>query len=118
MPLDNRGNPGVSSGPPRYSGTFLLALREALADLRWEARRWLGDAVVCADAEGEEHIVGLENLYRRARREERSQWPALIGDFLKRVREAEKAKPGEVELAAVADRLLVRFGQPFSNRAT
>jgi hypothetical protein len=118
MPLDDRGNPGVSSGPPRYPGTFLLALREALANLNWEARRWLGDAVVCVDTEGEEHIVGLENLYRRARREERGQWPALIGDFLKRVREAEKARPTDVELTAVADRLLVRFGQPFSIRAT
>ena len=58
MPLDNRGNPGLSSGPPRYPGTFLLALREALANLSWETRRWLGDAVVCVDAEGEEHIVG------------------------------------------------------------
>jgi hypothetical protein len=118
MPSDSRSNPGLSSGPPRYPGTFLLALREALAYLNWQARRWLGDAVVCVDADGEEHIVGLENLYRRARREERDQWPALITEFLKRVREAENAKPADVELAAVADRLLVRFGQPFSSRST
>ncbi|HEY1859207.1 MAG TPA: hypothetical protein VGG61_02575, partial [Gemmataceae bacterium] len=118
MPLDDRGNPGLSSGPPRYPGTFLLALREALTNLKWEARRWLGDTVVCVDAEGEEHLVGLENLYRRARREERGQWPALIGDFLQRVREAEKTRPTDVKLAAVADRLLVRFGQPFSSRST
>jgi hypothetical protein len=118
MPSNNRSNPGLSSGPPRYPGTFLLALREALADLNWQTRRWLGDAVVCLDPAGEEHVVGLENLYRRARREQRDQWPALISEFLKRVREAENAKPADVELAAVVDKLLLRFGQPFSSRST
>jgi hypothetical protein len=116
MPPNSRSNPGLSSGPPRYPGSFLLAFKEALAGLQWEARRWLGDAVACADVEGEEHIVGLENLYRRARREERAHWPALITDFLARIREAERAGAAGVELANVVDRLLVRFGPAFTNR--
>jgi hypothetical protein len=118
MPSNNRSNPGLSSGPPRYPGTFLLAFREALGNLNWQARRWLGDAVACVDSEGEEHLVGLENLYRRARREERESWPALIGDFLTKVREAENARVADVDLAAVADHLMVRFGRPIVNRST
>lgn len=114
MPRD-RNDPGSGSGiPPRYSGTFLLALRETLAGLNWQIRRWLGDAIDCVDAEGEEHTVGLENLYRRARREDRSRWPELIRDFLTRVRTAEVLADVEAKLAEVADRLMVRLGQPFS----
>lgn len=114
MSLDDRGDPDTGSGPPpRYPGTFLLALREAFAALGWQARRWLADAVECQDAAGEEQLVGLENLYRRARREDRSRWPELIRDFLNRVHEAEHAHPDE-DLASVADRLLVRLGQPFT----
>jgi hypothetical protein len=113
MPRE-RSDPGSGSGPPRYPGTFLLAFREAIAGLGWEIRRWLGDAVVCADAEGEEHTVGLENLYRRARREDRSRWPELIRDFLVKVRTAEVAADAEADLNEVADQLLVRLGQPFT----
>jgi hypothetical protein len=115
MPRSNRNNPGAGSGSPKYPGTFLLAFREAVAELGWQIRRWLGDAVECVDADGEEHIVGLENLFRRARREDRQSWPALISDFLSTVRAAEKnLGDAPVELAQVADRLLVRLGPPFS----
>jgi hypothetical protein len=75
----------------------------------------MGDAVACLDADGDEHVVGLENLFRRARREEREQWPVLIQDFLSRIRAAERSGEEEQNLAAVADRLLVRFGLPFTS---
>jgi hypothetical protein len=110
----DRSDPGSGSGPPRYPGSFLLAFREAVAGLGWEMRRWLGDAVVCADAEGEEHTVGLENLYRRARREDRSRWPEMIRTFLVKVRTAEVTADADADLPALVDRLLVRLGQPFA----
>ncbi|HEV3238345.1 MAG TPA: hypothetical protein VGZ25_15240 [Gemmataceae bacterium] len=110
MPFSQRSNPGVSSGPSRYPGTFLLAFREALAEMKWQTQRWMGDAVECLDETGEEHVVGLENLYRRARREPRETWPALITDFLKRIHEAEKAANLDVKLADVADQLMLRLG--------
>src|SRR5947207_7617559 len=72
MPPQARSDPGHGSGPARYPGTFLLAFREAAGELNWQVRRWLGAVVDCADAEGREHQVGLENLYRRARRVNRS----------------------------------------------
>jgi hypothetical protein len=75
----------------------------------------MGDAVACLDADGDEHVVGLENLFRRARREEREQWPVLIHDFLSRIRAAEKSGEEDRTLASVADRLLVRFGLPFTS---
>jgi hypothetical protein len=116
MSRRDRGDPGLGSGvPSRYPGTFLLAFREAVAALDWKVRRWLGDAVECTDAAGDEHTLGLENLYRRARRVERTRWPELIRDFLSKVREAEDACDPDVELAAVADHLMVRLGQPFTS---
>jgi hypothetical protein len=111
----DRSDPGPGSGQPaRYPGTFLLAFREAVASLRWQVRRWRGDVVDCLDTEGEEHMVGLENLYRRARREDRSRWPDVIRDFLTKVRAAETTATAATDLTAVADRLLVRLGQPFA----
>lgn len=115
MAARDRSDPGHSSGmPARYPGTFMLAFREATIGLNWKILRWLGDAVECADADGEPHTVGLENLYRRARREERSRWPDLIRDFLTRVRAAESAADPNTDLDAVADRLMLRLGQPFA----
>ena len=74
MPSHSRSDPGHGSGPPKYPGTFLLAFREAVAARGWRIDRWLGAAVACVDGEGHEHLVGLENLYRRARREDRQQF--------------------------------------------
>src|SRR5262249_17327072 len=99
----------LSSGPPRYPGTFLLAFREALAGLNWHARHWLGDSVECVDNEGVEHTVGLENLFRRARREDRSNWPALISEFLQRLISAEKTAVTDADLLTLADQVLVRL---------
>jgi hypothetical protein len=109
-----RSNPGLGSGPSRYPGTFLLALREAIAGLGWQVRRWLGDTVECLDAEEREHVVGLENVYRRARRLPREDWPDLITEFLTSVQIAEQADNQPTDLSAVADQLLVRLGRPFT----
>ncbi len=111
MPHHHRSHPGQGSGQPRYPGSFLLALKEALARLNWQPRRWLGAAVECVDEAGREHVVGLENLYRRARREDRAAWPKLIFDFLASVPPEQLHQPPS-DLAAVADRLLVRVGLP------
>src|SRR5262249_36212627 len=78
----SRSDPGFGFGPPRYPGTFLLAFRQALAGLHWQARRWLGHAVECVADDGTQRVVGLENLYRRVRGTERTEWSALITSFL------------------------------------
>ena len=57
-------------------------------------------------------MVGLENLYRRARRIQREQWAELMVDFLTAVSSAEEADSLLADLSAVADRLLVRLGPP------
>jgi hypothetical protein len=111
MGRDNRSDPGHGSGPQRYPGSFLLAFREAIAALDWKVVRWLGGAVECSDAGGREHVVGLENLYRRARREERASWPELISTFLQMVDQEQYHEPPKA-LADVADRLLLRLGRP------
>jgi hypothetical protein len=111
-----RSDPGQGSGPSRYPGTFLLAFREAAASLKWQVRRWRGAAVECLDDQGREQVVGLENLYRRARREERSTWPELIAAFLGSV-PTEQFEHPPASLAEVADRLLVRLGPPLGKSA-
>jgi hypothetical protein len=110
-----RHHPGQGSPPPRYPGTFLQALREGLATANWQARRWLGSAVECVDAEGREQVVGLENLYRRARRQERAEWPELIASFLGSVHAEQFDHPPQA-LADVADQLLLRIGPPMPRR--
>jgi hypothetical protein len=109
----HRSDPGFGSGRSRYPGTFLLAFREAVAGMGWQIRRWLGDAVECVDAEQRQQVVGLENLFRRARRAERSNWTELIADFLKTSQLGPIDHPPE-DLASVADKLLVRLGPPMS----
>ncbi len=107
----HRSDPGHGSGPARYPGSFLLTLRATLAELNWRAERWLGSAVICTDDQGREQVVGLENLYRRARQAERADWPDLIRSFLTNVT-AEQLNDPPTDLAAVADRLLPRVGSP------
>lgn len=117
MSLSSRTNPGHGSGPPRYPGTFLVAFRAAVAGLNWSVRRWLGDAVECQDAAGKEHLVGLENLFRRARRTPRGEWQELIVEFLTSAVVADQDQDLPTDLNAVADKLLIRVGTPFSRRA-
>lgn len=112
MAVRGRSDPGSGSGTPRYPGSFLLAFREASAQLQWQFQRLLNDMAHCIDAEGKEHFVGLENLYRRAKRTPREQWPELISEFLQTVCSAESAENLPADLASVADQLLVRLGKP------
>jgi hypothetical protein len=117
MPNQSRSNPGIGSPTPSYPGTFLLAFREALAKAKWQVRRWLGPVVECLDEQGREQVVGLENLFRRLRRERREQWPMLMADFLGAVSSAEPGTLLPSDLASAAERLLVRLGPPFRREA-
>jgi hypothetical protein len=92
----------------------LLAFREAVADLGWQVRRWMGYLVECVDERGREHVVGLENLYRQARQEERALWPGLIAEFLKTVKTIEESTGLPGDLASVAQNVLVRLGPPLA----
>src|SRR5436190_15681947 len=107
-----RSDPGSGSGTPRYPGSFLLAFREAAGQLNWQFQRLVNDMAGCVDAEGKEHFVGVENLYRRAKRMPREQWPQLIAEFLQTVSVAEKADNLPPNLESVAEQLLVRLGKP------
>lgn len=109
---DARSNPGQGSTPPRYPGSFLLAVREALAQAGWQPRKWLGSAVDCLDHNGREQLLGLENLYRRLRREDRETWPKLVLEMLRSV----PAEPTQtLALAEATERILVRIGPPMGS---
>jgi hypothetical protein len=68
--------------------------------------------VECADEQGNEQVIGLENLYRRARRVDRAEWPQLIAEFLRTASAAQQEENLPADLASVTDQLLVRLGQP------
>jgi hypothetical protein len=109
MPSRHRSDPGSGSGQPRYPGTFLLAFKEALAGMGWEAQRWLGETVECVDDKGRQHVVSLEGIHRRARRVRRAQWPKVIASFLSIGKSHPQDGP-PMDLATVQDRLLPRLG--------
>src|SRR5262249_6418906 len=97
---------------PRYTGTFLLALREALGRLGWKLGGWRGHLLECVGDDGRHHLVGLDTVYRQARRSTpREQWPDLIAEFLGSVAEAAddevEAMPHDLESAA--DQLLLQI---------
>jgi hypothetical protein len=86
----------------------------AVESLGWRVGRWAGDIVECLDAEGESRTVGLENLYRRARAADRAAWPEVIADFLHALATTTQDAVEPSDLNAVAERILVRIGPPFS----
>jgi hypothetical protein len=110
MAKHSRGDPGSGSGV-RYPGTFLIAVRQALVRLNWQVERFLPRSVVCRDPTGKEQLVGLENLYRRARRADRAEWVELIAGFLGSV-DLQQLQGDPKNLGEVTDRLMVRIGQP------
>jgi hypothetical protein len=78
-------NPGSGFGGPRYPGTFLLALREAIAKLNWTPTVWKPGSVECLDATGKSQHIGMDNMYRRLKHEPRERWPELLLDVLSSV---------------------------------
>ena len=109
-----QSNPGQGSGAPRYPGTFMLALREAIGKLGWQAQMWKGTSVECIDADGAPREIGLENLYRRLRREPRESWPEQIAELLGSVPAEATVLPAD--LHQVAEQILVRLGPPVSGQ--
>src|SRR5262245_48757454 len=114
VPHRHRNDPGQGTGPSRYPGTFQLAFREAINLVGWQLRAWKGDRVDCTSAEGKEYTIGVENLFRRVRLEERTEWPDLIVDFFQGIKAAELCDGLPGHLSEVADQLLLRLGRPFT----
>lgn len=115
MPSVSDNNPGTGYGGSRYPGTFLLALREAIARLNWTPTTWKPGSVECVDAAGKSQHIGMDNMFRRLRHEPREKWADLLFDVLGSV-PAEAATP-PANLHDVADRLLVRLGPPSAFQA-
>ena len=109
-----QSNPGQGFGALRYPGTFMLALREAIGKLGWQAQKWHGTSVECVDAGGSAREIGLENLYRRLRREPREHWPDQLVELLGSVPADAIILPDD--LNQVAEQILVRLGPPVSGQ--
>jgi hypothetical protein len=107
-----RSNPGTGFGAPRYPGAFLLAFREAATRVGLRVDAFRKDLAHCLDENGKLFSVGVENIFRRVRREERENWLEVIAEFLQTIREAESSGGQPPGLADSADRLLLRLGHP------
>jgi hypothetical protein len=111
---NDRSDPG-SGAPTRYPGSFFLAFREAALGLGLTAVKWLGDGVVIRDKERQESTVGLDNVFRRCKQHDRTEWVNIIRDFLEHVGPSHDEKEAPEDLNAVAERILPRLGQPVSS---
>lgn len=92
----------------------MLALREAIGKLGWQPQTWKGTSVACIDADGSPREIGLENLYRRLRREPRERWPDLLAELLGSVPAEATVLPDD--LNQVAEQIMVRLGPPVSGQ--
>lgn len=113
-----RSDPGRGFGPCRYPGSFLLAFREAAAKTGWHLVRLSGETALCHDDDQREHRIGLENIFRRARRQPRTEWPELIAEFLTSLSKVGAQDNLPASLSEVADQLLIRVGTPLVPTAT
>jgi hypothetical protein len=102
--------------PSSYPAAFLRAVEGALAQLGWQVVRWERGCVVCRSGEEGESSYGLDNLYRRARDLAPAAWQDLIVDHLRRVHEGTARALRSEDLHSVAHRILVRLGQPFTDK--
>jgi hypothetical protein len=115
--MEDFDDPGTGTDSP-LPGGFRAAVGRELAALGFTVTKWYDDGLDCTrPGEGDDakRYVGLSNLYRKAKAADRADWPALIKDFLHVVMlTAEGGAPIPDDLAAAADRLLVRLGKPFA----
>jgi hypothetical protein len=113
--FDNPGTGNASTLPTGFRAVFSHSLTEfGYTGIEWEAN---GVNVTPPDSsDGHKHYIGLSNLYRRAKAVDRSEWPAMIREFLEHI-----GGPfdGDVptDLNALGDRLRPRLGQPFLREA-
>ncbi len=111
---------GTLSGIP--SG-FRAAVTHALNEFGYTVAEWETDGVNVyppdeSDRSPESrHYIGLSNLYRRAKAAERSEWPAIIREFLEHVSGSCNAATIPNDLVSIGKLLRPRLGQPFSREA-
>src|SRR5438128_4853312 len=112
-------DPGTGR-PSGLPGGFRAAVAAALAGLGYSVASWDCDGVnVVAPAGGgevqphgpnspvpaREQYVGLSNLYRRAKAEDRSAWPVMIREFLEHIPGAVAGPKIPDDLTTVANQL-------------
>lgn len=116
---DEFDDPGTSNPSGLPSG-FRAAVTHSLNEFRYTVVDWEADGVnVCFTGNGEtaqdgSHYIGLSNLYRRAKAAERSEWPAMIREFLQHLAGTLNGPEIPGDLATIARRLRPRLGLPFS----
>ncbi len=96
---------------------FRETVKLRLAAVGFAVKRWHEDGLGldCTNADGEARYLGFSNLYRKCLDADRERWPAIVDDFLEVITLTTEKKDVQLpdDLAAAADRLLVRVGQPF-----
>ncbi|HEV3384847.1 MAG TPA: hypothetical protein VG097_08520 [Gemmata sp.] len=112
-------DPGKHTAIGLPSG-FRAAVTHALTEFGYTAVEWESEGVNVyppgRDEANQEnkHYIGLSNLYRRAKAAERSEWPAMIREFLEHISETCSAPTIPDDLATISTQLRPRLGLPFS----
>lgn len=109
MPPFERTHPGFGSPTPHFPGAFLHAVRAACDQLGWTAARWLGGAVVCCDAKGDEKIIVLSNVYQNFRSQPRDAWAGRLADLFRSLPEHDGGGASIGALDDLVDRVLPRL---------
>jgi hypothetical protein len=104
---DNRKNPLLPDD-------FRQAVAAVLQSLGWKITDWDDDSLKYLSENDKEQTANLENLYRRARREDPAEWPELITHFFTSIDSSMGKGLTEKPLAEFADQLRARIGPPYT----
>src|ERR1700735_5070559 len=102
---------------------FRAAFTHALSEFGYTVTEWEATGVnVLApiergEIEDRKHFIGLSNLYRRDQAAERTEWPALIREFLNHIAGSVDESAIPDDLTNIAEKLRPRLGLPFSHEA-
>ena len=110
----------LPSGSSELPIEFRAEVTQALTEIGYTVAEWEIDAVRVLvpvekrSSEKNDHAIGLENLYRRARGTDRCEWPAMIREFLGHISETLDGMSIPNDLTTIASQLRPRLGRPFS----
>src|SRR5258706_6056863 len=109
----DRSDPDSDVETTHIPGGFRAAFAAALGNVGLKVKQWQGPNVVCLDGEGDERVLSLGNVYRRAQNADRADWPAIIREFVQQITLATREGSLPEKLDAASEQVLVRIGQPF-----
>ncbi|MCI0703984.1 MAG: hypothetical protein L0241_23240 [Planctomycetia bacterium] len=109
--------PDDDEPPLQFPDDFRVAVAAQLAAIGYSVVCWQSSGVdVRPPADNEQQYIGLENLHRRVKASERTEWPRIIREFLDHLTGALQAPAIPDDLTTISARLRPRLGVPFDHK--